>query len=122
MMRQGRLREADALLADLLGAVRAGGDIVGEAQILRRSGLVKARLGELGAAEELLRTTLLVCEQAMDHGGSAETRLELALVLASRGDHEQATGLLGQAITTFTERNMTSSRQRAEQALAAIGT
>jgi len=122
MMRQGRWREADALLADLLEAVRAGGDIVGEAQILRRSGLVKARLGELGAAEELLRTTLLVCEQAMDHGGSAETRLELALVLASRGDYGQATGLLGQAITTFTERNMTSARQRAEQALAAIGT
>jgi DNA-binding SARP family transcriptional activator/tetratricopeptide (TPR) repeat protein len=122
MMRQGRLREADALLADLLEAVRASGDIVGEAQILRRTGLVKSGLGELGAAEELLRTTLLVCEQAMDHGGSAETRLELALVVSSRGDHDQAAGLLGQAITTFTERNMTSSRQRAEQALAAIGT
>lgn len=122
MMRQGRLREAGTLLTDLLGAVRTSGDIVGEAQILRRTGLVKARLGELGAAEELLRTTLLVCEQAMDHGGSAETRLELALVLASQGDQEQAAGLLGQAITTFTERNMTSSRQRAEQALAAIGT
>jgi len=122
MMRQGRLREADMLLADLLQAVRAGGDIIGEAQILRRTGLVKARLGELSEAEDLLRTTLRVCEQAMDHGGSAETRLELALVLVSQGDQKQAAGLLEQAITAFTERNMTSFRQRAEQALAAIGT
>jgi DNA-binding SARP family transcriptional activator len=122
MMRQGRLREADSVLADLLHAVRAGGDIIGETQILRRTGLVKARLGELGAAEELLRTTLHVCEQAMDHGGTAETRLELALVLVSAGDREQAAGLLGRAITTFTERNMTSSLHRAEQALAIIGT
>lgn len=121
MMRQGRLREADAILSYLLTAVRAGGDTIGEARILRRTGLVKARLGELDTAEELLRTTLLVCEQAMDHGGTAETRLELALVLVSRGDQEQAAGLLDQAITTFTERNMTSARQRAEQALAAIG-
>jgi DNA-binding SARP family transcriptional activator len=121
MMRQGRLREADAVLADLLEAVRAGGDIVGEARILRRAGLVKAELGELGIAEEVLRTTLLVCEQAMDHGGTAETRLELALVLESQGDHKQAATLLGQAITTFAERNMTSLRRRAEQVLAAIG-
>jgi tetratricopeptide (TPR) repeat protein len=121
MMHQGRLHEADAALADLLEAVRASGDVVGEMRILRRTGLVKARLGELDSAEEVLRTALLVCEQAMDHGGTAETRLELALVLQSQGNHEQAAGLLGQAITTFTERNMTSSLQRAMQARAAIG-
>lgn len=120
MIRHGRLREADAILADLLVAVRAGRDIIGEAQILRRAGLVKSGLGELAAAEELLRTTLSVCEQAMDHGGTAEARLELALVLAERGNNAQAAGLLGQAITTFTERNMAASRRRAEQALDAI--
>jgi DNA-binding SARP family transcriptional activator/tetratricopeptide (TPR) repeat protein len=118
MIRQGRLHEADAILADLLVAVRASGDLVGEAQILRRSGLVKSGLGELAAAEERLRAALSVWERAMDHGCSAETRLELALVLAARGGQAEAAGLLGQAITTFTERNMTASRQRAEQALA----
>jgi DNA-binding SARP family transcriptional activator len=119
-IRQGRLREADAALADLLVAVRAGRDIIGETRILRRSGLVKSELGDLAAAEDLLRVTLDVCEHAMDHGGAAETRLELALVLAARGNQTQAAGLLGQAITTFTERNMATSRQRAERALDAI--
>jgi tetratricopeptide (TPR) repeat protein len=119
-MRQGLLPEADTLLADLLVAIRPTRDIIGEAQILRRSGLVKAGLGDLAAAEELLRAALLACEQAMDHAGTAETRLELALVLARGGDSGQAAGLLGEAITTFTDRNMAASRQRAEAALAAI--
>jgi tetratricopeptide (TPR) repeat protein len=121
MMRQGRLRETDAILADLLVEVRAGRDIIGEAQILHRSGLVKSGMGELASAEEMLRSALSIYEQAMDHGGTAEARLELALVLAERGDHDQAAGLLGQAITTFTERNMTALRRRAEQALDTIG-
>ncbi|HEX4831885.1 MAG TPA: BTAD domain-containing putative transcriptional regulator [Trebonia sp.] len=121
MMRQGRLREADALLADLLPVVRASGDIVGEARILRRTGLVKVQLGQLDVAADVLRATLLVCEQAMDHSGTAETRLELAVVLQAQGEREQAAALLGQAITTFAERNMTSLRQRAEQVLASIG-
>lgn len=121
MMRQGQFREADAILADLLVAVRAERDTIGEVQILRRWGLVKSGMGELAAAEELLQITLNVCEQAMDHSGTAETRLELALILTRRGDHPRAAGLLGQAITTFTERNMTASRRRAEQALDAIG-
>jgi DNA-binding SARP family transcriptional activator/energy-coupling factor transporter ATP-binding protein EcfA2 len=120
LMRQGRLREADAMLADLLEAVRAGGDLIGEARILRRAGLVKSGLDELAAAEELLRAALSVCEQAMDYAGSAESQLELALVLAAQGGQAEAAGLLGQAISTFTERNMTAARQRAEQALQGL--
>jgi Tetratricopeptide repeat len=101
----------------LLDAVQAGGDIVGEAKILRRSGQVKSSLGDLAAAQGLLREALSLCEQTMDHAGSAEVRLELATVLAAQGSQSEAADLIGQAIITFTERNMMPARQRAERAL-----
>jgi DNA-binding SARP family transcriptional activator/tetratricopeptide (TPR) repeat protein len=117
LIAQGRAQAADELLTDLLDAVRAGGDLVGEAKILCRFGLVKSLLGELAAAKELLGKALRLCEETMDHSGSADVRLELALVLAAQGSQSEAAELLGQAIITFTERNMVPSRQRAEQAL-----
>ncbi|HEX3648100.1 MAG TPA: tetratricopeptide repeat protein, partial [Pseudonocardiaceae bacterium] len=121
MTRQRRFGEADAILTDLLATVRAERDIIGEARILHRSGLVKAELGDLTAAEELFRVALELCEQTMDHRVAAQVRLELALVLADRGGQQEAASLLSRAMTTFSERNMTASLRRAEAALDAIG-
>ncbi|MEU4765898.1 BTAD domain-containing putative transcriptional regulator [Actinosynnema sp. NPDC023794] len=120
-VRRGEHREAEAALTELLDGVRELHDIVGEVRVLRLLSEVKLALGDGVGAEELLRRALEVHERAMDHAGAAETSTELALVLAGRGDRVQAADLLDRAIAVFAERNMTASRERAAQALAALG-
>ncbi|MZE81037.1 AfsR/SARP family transcriptional regulator [Streptomyces xinghaiensis] len=82
MQHQGRYEEADAVLRELLGVVRESRDMVGEIRILRRLGSVNARLGRREEAERQLREAVEICEQAMDQVAAAETRLELARLLA----------------------------------------
>ena len=90
--------------------------------MLHKLAVVRGALGDAGGAEALLREALEVRERAMDHGGAAETRAELAVVLADRGDRAAAVSLLGRAISTFAERNMGAARLRAQQVLERIRT
>jgi tetratricopeptide (TPR) repeat protein len=83
MLVQGRYDQADAALAELLLAVRAAHDVVGEARILHRMGVVKARLGEVEPARRLLTNALVLREQTMDLSAAAEVRKELARLLRS---------------------------------------
>lgn len=121
MISQGRHTEARAVLTELVGKVRAAGDIVGESRIQHRLGRVHAKLGEFDAAEQAMLTSAGLQEQAMERTGRAEVLLELAGVLAEHGKSARAAELLTQAMASFTEHGLTAPLRRASTLLAGLG-
>ena len=120
MISQGRHLEARAMLTELVGRVRAAGDIVGESRIQHRLGRVHARLGEFDAAEQAMLTAAELRERAMEHSGRAEVLLELAGLLAEHGKQGRAAELLTTAMVSFTEHDLTGPLRRATTLLAGL--
>ncbi|MFI7679162.1 BTAD domain-containing putative transcriptional regulator [Actinophytocola sp. NPDC049390] len=121
MISQGRYTEARAVLTELVGKVRAAGDIAGESRIQHRLGRVHAKLGELDAAEQAMLTAAALRERAMEHSGRAEILLELAGVLAEHGRSARAAELLTTAMVSFTDHDLTDPLRRATTLLAGLG-
>lgn len=121
MISRGRHTEARTVLTELVGKVRAAGDIVGESRIQHRLGRVHAKLGEFDAAEQAMLTAAGLREQAMEHSGRAEVLLELAGVLAEHGETGRAADLLTSAVASFSEHDLTDPLRRATTLLAGLG-
>ncbi|MFI1400463.1 AfsR/SARP family transcriptional regulator [Streptomyces sp. NPDC020681] len=120
LIRQGDLEGARSILLELLERVQAGRDLAGESRIVHRLGLLESRLGRHDAAYGRLLEALQCRERMMDHGGSAEVRVDLAAVLVKLDDPEQAAHQLDRARSAFQEREMADAVRRTEELLVSL--
>lgn len=120
LAQRGETEEAQRILTTVLQMVRGTGDVIGEGHLLRNLGEVNAELGRFQEAKDLFVRALAVREQAMDHGGAAVVRLDLARLMNRTGEPALAAGLLEQVIATFQDRSMHSELTEAQHLLKAV--
>jgi tetratricopeptide (TPR) repeat protein len=117
--RQGRYDEAVAACDEAL-EVSPGGYLTARAVALRTKGKALARVGRIGEAEELARSTVeaIAATDAVDE--HAESLLALAEVLVVVGAFEEARVRLDEACETFAQKGNLASAARAREALAEL--
>ncbi|SES31136.1 DNA-binding transcriptional activator of the SARP family [Lentzea xinjiangensis] len=103
MLVQGRYEQAQQLITSVLGMVQRSGDIVGESYALHSLGLINGRMRMFTEAGRLLRRAIRLCEENLDRVGAARIRLDLAQLVAQRGETFHAVAIVEQAMMTFQE-------------------
>jgi DNA-binding SARP family transcriptional activator/tetratricopeptide (TPR) repeat protein len=115
LLRRGEHAQAERTLTGVLEMVRRSRDVIGEGHLLRNLGEVHEASGRYEQAREAYEQALAVREQIMDHGGAAMVRLDLARLLAGRGDLAEAAALLARATESFRARGMRPELREAER-------
>jgi tetratricopeptide (TPR) repeat protein len=122
LMLQGRLDEALEAYRQARPVLRRAGYVVAEAHLCNDRGLLHCRRGELGAAEACLCDAERLYDTAGCRDLVTNTRQNLAVVAARRGDVAAALALFDQADAYFAELDRVDSiglYDRCESLLAA---
>ncbi|MEU8381525.1 tetratricopeptide repeat protein, partial [Streptosporangium sp. NPDC048865] len=112
--------QAERAGSTVLRMVRENSDVIGESYALHSLGVVYCRRREFDLSEEALRHAAEIRESVMDDLGAAQVRLDLAQVLAAKGDIVQARELTEKARAMFRERESEQWERRAEEIIAAL--
>jgi tetratricopeptide (TPR) repeat protein len=107
-------------MSTVLEMVRRFPDSLGESYALRVLGVIAGHLGRTAEAEELLLAAVAIREQALDQAGAARINLDLARLLADRGQTADAVDLVERAVKTFDERRMQVWQTRAQELLDSL--
>ncbi|SDO61305.1 DNA-binding transcriptional activator of the SARP family [Lentzea jiangxiensis] len=113
MLAQGRYEQARQLLTSVLTMVQRSGDTVGESYALHSLGLIHSRMRMVEEASDLLWRAIRLCEENVDRLGAARVQLDLAQLVAQRGEAFHAIAIVEQAIATFQELRLASWESKA---------
>jgi len=117
---QRRHDEAEVLMTTVLDMVRRNRDSQGESYALHALGVIYGAMGRGAESEDRLRGAIDVRERLLDAAGAGRARLDLARLMADRGDVVGASESAGRALRAFTDLHLEGWRDKAQAVLASL--
>ncbi|SDM14599.1 AfsR/SARP family transcriptional regulator [Nonomuraea jiangxiensis] len=111
---------AEQVASEVLTMVRDNGDLFGESYALQSLGIVYGRRRKHDLSEQALRRAVEIRESVMDELGASQVRLDLAPVLAAKGDVRQARELAEKARAMFLEQEAEQWARRADEIITEL--
>jgi tetratricopeptide (TPR) repeat protein len=106
---RGEMDAARELVRAGIASSREAGQLVEAAGSAQTAAFVEMRAGELEAAEDALRAGIAELDRFASHGYRGTTALQLADVLAVRGEHEEAARWCAEVRETLNEDDLTDA-------------